>query len=103
MIRIALPAQPQEHVAFAVSPLLECVLSLHVLLGPKHHALQHAWVRRARALDPELRREIEAFGFVYRPQIPDCFLPTAVDELESFEQELDRLRRRRPEQLLSAG
>ena len=49
MIRITLPAQPQEHVAFAVSPLLECVLSLHVLLGPKHHALQHGWVRRMRA------------------------------------------------------
>ena len=102
MIRIALPAQPQEHVAFAVSPLLECVLSLHVLLGPKHHALQHEWVRRARALDPELRREIEAVGFVYRRQIPDCFLPTAVDELESFEQELARFRRLAPELLLSA-
>src|SRR5690349_21674964 len=43
MIRIRLPLNPAEHIAFAYSPLLECVLSLHVLVGPKHHALHHAW------------------------------------------------------------
>ena len=102
MIRIALPAHPEEHVALAVSPLHECVLSLHVLLGPKHHALHHDWVRRMRALDPALRREIEALGFVYRHQIPDLFIPTPDDAPESFDQELARFRARSPELLLAA-
>src|SRR5258708_7407934 len=87
MIRITLPAHPEEHVALAVSPLHECVLSLHVLLGPKHHALHHDWVRRMRALDPALRREIETLGFVYRHQLPDLFIPSPDDAPQSFAQE----------------
>ncbi|HET8893199.1 MAG TPA: DUF5937 family protein [Gaiellaceae bacterium] len=102
MIRIAFPAQPEESIAFAASPLLECVLSLHVLLGPKHHALQHEWVRRMRGLDPELRREIEAFAFAYRGHVADVFLPSADDEAETFEQELARFRSHPPELLLPA-
>ncbi len=102
MIRIALPPHPEEHVALAVSPLHECVLSLHVLLGPKHHALHHDWVRRMRALDPALRREIETLGFVYRHQIPDLFLPSADDAPEGFEEEAARLRALPPELLLAA-
>ncbi len=101
MIRIALPPHPEEHVALAVSPLLECVLSLHVLLGPKHHALHHEWVRRMRGLDPALRRELEALGFVYRRQIPDFLSPRADDAPESFDQELTRLRSLPPELLLA--
>ena len=88
--------------AFAVSPLLECVLSLHVLLGPKHHALHHEWVRRMRALDPALRRELETLGFVYRRQIPDLLTPRADDAPESFDQELARFRAL-PAELLLAG
>jgi DNA-binding transcriptional ArsR family regulator len=101
MIRIALPAHPEEHVALAVSPLLECVLSLHVLLGPKHHALHHEWVRRMRALDPALRRELETLGFAYRRQIPDVLSPRADDAPESFDQELARFRSLPPELLLA--
>jgi DNA-binding transcriptional ArsR family regulator len=101
MIRIVLPARPEEHVALAVSPLLECVLSLHVLLGPKHHALHHEWVRRMRSLDPAVRREIETLGFVYRRQIPDMLVPSAEDAPESFEQELERFRGLPPELLLA--
>jgi DNA-binding transcriptional ArsR family regulator len=103
MIRIALAESPEEHVALTVSPLLECVLSLHVLLGPKHHALHHAWVRRMRAgLDPALRRELERFAFVLRRHVPDVFLPTPDDEVESFEQELARFRALPPDLLLPA-
>jgi DNA-binding transcriptional ArsR family regulator len=101
MIRIVLPAQPEEHVAFAVSPLLECVLSLHVLLGPKHHALHHDWVRRLRTLDPALRKELETLGFVYRHQIPEFLLPRADGAPESFEQEVAQLRALAPELLLA--
>ncbi len=100
MIRISLPEHPAEHVAFAYSPLLECVLSLHVLVGPKHHALQHEWVRRMRALDPALRREIDAFGFLYRRHIPDFLVPSATGSATSFEDELAAIGRLGPELLL---
>ena len=63
MIRIAVPERPEEHVALTVSPVLECVLSLHVLLGPKHHALQHEWVRRIRTLDHGLQHDIQGVWF----------------------------------------
>jgi DNA-binding transcriptional ArsR family regulator len=101
MIRIAVPPHPEEHVALAVSPLLECVLSLHVLAGPKHHALHHDWVRRMRALAPSLRRALDSFAFVYRHQIPEHLAPTPHDAPESFEQELERMRALDPELLLA--
>jgi DNA-binding transcriptional ArsR family regulator len=102
VIRITLPANPAEHVAFAYSPLLECVLSLHVLVGPKHHALQHGWVRRMRALDPAVKRGIESFAFLYRWTLPDLLGPTPAGQVESFEQELARLGNLDPELLLEA-
>jgi DNA-binding transcriptional ArsR family regulator len=76
------------------------VLSLHVLVGPKHHALQHEWVRRMRALDPALRREIDVFGFLYRRHIPDFLVPSATGSATSFEEELDAIGRLGPELLL---
>jgi DNA-binding transcriptional ArsR family regulator len=100
LIRISFPPAPEESLALTVSPLLECVLSLHVLLGPKHHVLQHEWVRRMRRLPAGLRREIEAYGFVYRRQIPDLFLPSPHGPAEDFEQELARLEVLGPELLL---
>ncbi len=91
MIRIKLPTHPAEHVAFACSPLLECVLSLHVLAGPKHHALQHDWVRRMRALDSGLKRRIDAFSFLYRRHLPDFLVPSPLGPAESFDEELARI------------
>jgi len=90
VIRIKLPAHPAEHIAFACSALLECVLSLHVLVGPKHHALQQAWVRQMRSLDESLRREIDAFGFLYRRHLPDFLVPSGLGTAESFDEELSR-------------
>jgi DNA-binding transcriptional ArsR family regulator len=100
VIRITLPEHPAEHVAFAYSPLLECVLSLHVLVGPKHHAVQHGWVRRMRTLDPPLRREIDAFGFLYRWHLPDFLVPTATGPAASFDEELAAIPALGPELLL---
>jgi DNA-binding transcriptional ArsR family regulator len=102
MIRLTLAEHAEEHVALAVSPLQEAVLSLHVLLGPKHHALHHEWVRRMRRLDPKLRREVDRFSFLFRQQLPDLFLPTAEGEVETFAEELDRFRRLPAELLLPA-
>jgi len=103
LIRIRFPASPLEHVGFAVSPLLECVLSLHVLTGPQHHALQHDWVRRMRALDPALKRRIDAFAFLYRWHLPDLLVPSPVGRPPEFEEELDRMVALDPEVLVAAS
>jgi DNA-binding transcriptional ArsR family regulator len=68
------------------------VLSLHVLSAPKHHALQHDWVRAMRSLPASLRRELAAHSFLYRWTIPNCFLPSSATPFEDFEAELARLR-----------
>jgi DNA-binding transcriptional ArsR family regulator len=90
-IRFHLPADAPERVAFAYSPLLEATLSFHVLVEPKHHPLQHEWVRAMRALGPGLRREIGAFSFLYRGTLADVFLPASTDDYRDFALELDRL------------
>ena len=90
-IRFRLPPDAVDRVAFAYSPLLEAALSLHVLVEPKHHPLQHDWVRAMRALEPGLRREIAAFSFLYRRTLADVFLPAPRDEYPDFAGELERL------------
>lgn len=61
-----IPATGAERVGFAYSPTMEAVLSLHVLVEPKHHPVQHGWVRAMRKLSPALKREIEAFSYAVR-------------------------------------
>jgi DNA-binding transcriptional ArsR family regulator len=91
VIRFHLPAAAVERVAFAYSPLFEAVLSLHVLIEPQHHPLQHDWVRRMSALPGRLRRDIHAFAFAYRGYIPQLLAPTAEATFAAFDEELDRL------------
>jgi DNA-binding transcriptional ArsR family regulator len=91
-IRFHLPGDAPERIEFAYAPLLEAVLSLHVVVSPKHHPLQHPWVRRARRLSPELRREIGALSFAYRFLMPDFVYPEAGETFASFAEELTRLR-----------
>ena len=91
-IRFRVPAEAVERVSHAYSPLLEAVLSLHVLVEPKHHPLQHPWVRRSRSLPAELKRGIAAFSFAYRVQVPDLLAPSTEHELRSFDDELESLR-----------
>jgi len=92
-IRFRLAPADLDRVAFAYSPLLEAVLSLHVLVEPKHHPLQHPWVRAMRRLSPTLKREIEAFAFLYRGVLPDCFLPGPDERYLDFHEELEELAR----------
>ena len=90
-IRFQLPADSVDRVAFAYSPLLEAALSLHVLVEPKHHPLQHEWVRAMRRLKPALKREIAAFSFLYRVTLADVFLPAPTETYPDYGSELERL------------
>lgn len=91
-IRFLLPERESESVAFAYSPLVEAVLSLHVLAAPKHHPLQHAWVRRMQRVEPSLRAGIRAFRFAFETYSPDFVFPSARGEYPTFEEELVRIR-----------
>src|SRR5215208_3334549 len=96
-LRFELSDDGEPSLAFGYSPLLETVLSLHVLVEPKHHALQHEWVRSMRRLPPALRREITALQFLYRWTMPNCVLPAATTAYDDFATELAQLRSLRTE------
>ncbi len=100
MITFHLPSAAVERLAFAYSPVLEAILSLHVLVEPKHHPIQHHWVRQMQRLSPALKREIAAFSFVYRSYFPAFLFPAATGTFATFESELTRLRTLAP-QILS--
>jgi DNA-binding transcriptional ArsR family regulator len=91
-IAFRLPASAAERVAFTYSPTLEAVLSLHVLVEPKHHPLQHGWVRAMRRLSPALKREIDALSFAYRAYFPEFFFPLPSGSLQGFDEEIERIR-----------
>jgi DNA-binding transcriptional ArsR family regulator len=93
LIRFRLPDDAEECLAFTYSPLLETVLSLHVLVEPKHHPLQHEWVRRMRALPADLRRRIRRLAFVYDRVVPEFLMPSPGAGYASFEEELYALAR----------
>jgi hypothetical protein len=78
------PASAVERVGFSYSPSLEAVLSLHVLVEPKHHPVQHGWVRAMRRLSPALKREIDVFAFAFRAYFPEFFFPSPAGELLDF-------------------
>ena len=91
MIRFRFTADPAESIAFSYSPLLEAVLSLHVLVEPKHHPLQHPWVRRSRTLPAPLRREIAALSFAYDGFVPEFLMSSPKTPYRSFEEDLHEL------------
>lgn len=94
MIRFRFDAHPAESIALSYSPLLEATLSLHVLTVPKHHALQHEWIRRARSLPSSLRKEIVRLSFAYSRLLPEFLAPTLSSvSYRSFEEELAELSR----------
>lgn len=87
-IRIRIPESPNGLVHVAPAPLCEAVLSLHVLMHPKEHPLQHPWVREMRGLSPALKREIRAFHFLYSDITCDFMLPERADAPQSFDDAL---------------
>jgi DNA-binding transcriptional ArsR family regulator len=94
MIRFRLtPARPADCIAFEYSPLVECLMSLHVLARPRVHALRHGWVREMRSLDRRLRRRIDAFAFAFAQPAPDLFLLRAGEEARTLADQLARIDR----------
>jgi DNA-binding transcriptional ArsR family regulator len=93
MVTFRFVAEPAESIAFSYSPVVEAVLSLHVLTEPKHHPLQHPWVRRARGLPSALKREISAFAFAYRGFIPEFLVPSPATPYRTFDEEVRELER----------
>jgi DNA-binding transcriptional ArsR family regulator len=92
-IRIDITQTPRERVAVVASPLLETILSLHVLADPSHHALHHPWVRRMRRAPLWLRRELAAFAPAFALPLPAFALPAGDEREPRFEDELAELRR----------
>ncbi len=91
-VRILLPETPAEHVALVYSPAFEAVLSLHILVEPKHHPIHHEWVRAARRrLPADMKRLIAGFRFAHTGYLPPVLLPSAVGEYPGFDQEMRRL------------
>ena len=96
MIRFHLDGR-RDSVGFSLSPLTEAVASLHVLLFPKVHAVQHPWIRAMRRVSPELKREIRAFSFLYEDAFPDCFIPPRIDARIGFDAHLEQVRMLTPD------
>lgn len=92
MIRFHLDPRAAERLAFAYSPLVECVMSLHVLAQPKHHPLQHMWVRKMRGLPPRLKRRLATFSFLFDAYIAVPLSTPPTGGYPSFEEELEVLR-----------
>ena len=87
-IRVHVPVSHAGLVHVAPAPLVETVLSLHVLMHPKEHPLQHPWIRNMRTLSPALKREIRAFWFLYSDITADFMLPERADAPQSFDDAL---------------
>ncbi|MEA2614552.1 MAG: hypothetical protein QOE72_335 [Chloroflexota bacterium] len=91
-VRILVPEAAADHVALVYSPALEAVLSLHILVEPKHHPIHHEWVRTARRqLPADMKRLIAGFRFAHTGHLPSVLLPSALGEYPTFEQEMERL------------
>lgn len=84
-IRVRVPEAPEGLVHVAPAPLVETMLSLHVLMHPKEHPLQHPWIRQMRTLSPALKREIRAFWFLYSDITADFMLPERADASQTFD------------------
>lgn len=92
-VRFRLPDRAADRVAFVSSPALEAVLSLHILVEPRHHPLHTRWVRDTRRrLPPQMKRLLNGFRFAHTNYVPPVLLPSAVGGIPTFESELERLR-----------
>lgn len=93
MIIFRFDGDPAESVDFTYAAAIEAALSLHVLVAPQHHPLQHAWVRTSRDLPADVRREIGALAFLYRETLPEFFAYLVTERSTTFDDQLRQLER----------
>lgn len=87
-INIKMPRTGAGAVRVAYGPLAELAVSLHVLVNPDHHPLQHPFIRRMRALPPRLRAEIAALEHHVESDLPDPLVGPLADPAAPFEEQL---------------
>jgi DNA-binding transcriptional ArsR family regulator len=97
VIRLGLPSSAANWLAIVYSPVIETIFSLHVLTKPRHHPLQHEWVRSSSRLPAELRRRIAEFAWAYDGYMPTLASPSG--QYSSFDEELESLRALEEDQL----
>ena len=90
-IRFHLETISSAQIACGYSPVLEALISLHSVLEPRHHPLQHPWARKTRSLPVRLREDLRRFGFLYDGYAPNFFAPTPERPFPAFESELARI------------
>jgi len=90
-IRFHLATITNAQIACGYSPVLEALISLHSVLEPKHHPLQHPWARKTRSLPARLREDLRRFGFLFDGYAPNFFAPTPERPFPAFESELARI------------
>ena len=105
IIRYRFSADPAESIAFSYSPLLEAVLSLHVLSGRSTTRSSTPGCAGPARCPAQLRREIAAFRFAYDGFVPEFLMPSPASLYRGFEEDLRELgaaRRRDPRARLPA-
>jgi DNA-binding transcriptional ArsR family regulator len=98
---VRLPPRVEERIDFTLSPMIEALLSLHVLRQPDHHPLNHRYVRRMRDWPAPLRRDLARFAFAFQNAPSAVGLPLAGVDRAPFADELAVLRRATDEQALA--
>ena len=92
-IRVQLPEGDDVRIGFACSPALEAILSLSVLIKPKHHPLHHDWARQTRRRLPrEMKQGLADFRFRHMDHIPAGLVPPAGSATLDFAADMERIR-----------
>lgn len=86
-----------ERIRHVASPLIELGCALHVLAEPRHHG-RVEWAADVRLSDV-LRSELAQWSWTVRAIRSRCFATSAATGMPSWQDELDGLRSRAPEEL----
>lgn len=92
-IRVRVPPRDRSEVRFGCSPALEAILSLSLLIQPRHHPLHHEWARLTRRRLPrEMKQGLADFRFRHMDYIPAGLLPAPDRPTLAFAEDLERIR-----------
>ncbi|MFK5676132.1 DUF5937 family protein [Ligilactobacillus sp. LYQ60] len=89
---VASEAALTQRIQFVLSPVNELFRSLHVLLNPKHHGQNLAWVLAVKdRLTPELYADLQYFRVLYELETPAFLIPAITKFMGDFETEFQQL------------